>query len=756
MTSGTATTDDLTSTEPTTVEKLRGLPWSIASNAANTVFVQFTYFGSVFILFLSTLGLSKTEMGFVLSLMPYCGLIALFVAPAVARHGYKRTYILFFGLRAVVTALLLFTPWVMAQFGATLTFWYVAGIVSLFSILRAVGVTGNFPWIQEYVPNNVRGKYTATNNVFTTLVGFLAVSAGGFVLAHTAGLTGFMLLIATGVIFGLASVWLAVFIPGGAPVPPEEAAKQGHRDLSAAVHDGQFLRYLAGSGLIVLATTPLGSFLPLFMGEQVGLTQSQVVLLQSGSLFGSLLSSYGWGWFADRYGSRPVIFSGLAQLAALPVLWLLMPRNSPASAAIALFIAFLQGTANMGWGIGSARLLYVNIVPPAKKADYMALYFAWVGVVGGTSQLIAGRLLDITDSLSAQFALLAQNPYLPIFAAAFFFPLLTLFIMRRIREESPVSVTQFAGIFFRGNPFLAMTSMVRYHLAHDERSAVRMTERLGQARSLLTVDELLDALEDPRFNVRFEAVLAIARMQPEPRLTQALVNLLDGSELALTAVATWALGRMGGPQAVEPLRGALNSSYRSIRAHSARALGALGDTEIAPVLLDRLHDEPDPGLRMAYASALGNLRTTEAADELLDLLRVTDNQGARLELALTLARLTGDEHSFIQLVRQVREDAGTAMSRSISSLKRTAARVHTDSPALVAAIDACADALAHGDLNRGVAYLADIIRTAPPKDAGSPAGRILQGCAREFDAHGAQRPEYVMLALHVLHTGWEA
>lgn len=45
------------------------LPWSIAANAANTVFVQFTFFGSVFVLFLSALGLSKGEMGFLLSLL---------------------------------------------------------------------------------------------------------------------------------------------------------------------------------------------------------------------------------------------------------------------------------------------------------------------------------------------------------------------------------------------------------------------------------------------------------------------------------------------------------------------------------------------------------------------------------------------------------------------------------------------------------------------------------------------------------------
>ena len=77
---------------------------------------------------------------------------------------------------------------------------------------------------------------------------------------------------------------------------------------------------------------------------------------------------------------------------------------------------------------------------------------------------------------------------------------------------------EFAGIFLRGNPFLAMTSMIRFHLARDEHATVLSTERLGQAKSPLSVDELLEALEDPRFNVRFEAVISIGRMPPDPRL----------------------------------------------------------------------------------------------------------------------------------------------------------------------------------------------------------------------------------------------
>src|SRR5690606_33350804 len=111
---------------------------------------------------------------------------------------------------------------------------YVAATTALFSVLRAIGVTASFPWAQEYVPNSVRGKYTAMNNIFTTTVGFLAVTGGGIVLARTTGLNGYMVLIAIGVLFGWISVGLAFLIPGGAPMAMGKGKEAPGRDLRTA------------------------------------------------------------------------------------------------------------------------------------------------------------------------------------------------------------------------------------------------------------------------------------------------------------------------------------------------------------------------------------------------------------------------------------------------------------------------------------------------------------------------------------------
>jgi MFS family permease len=739
-------------TGPTTVEKMRSLPWSLAANAANSVFAQFTFFGSVFILFLSELSISNTQIGFLLSLFPFMGLVALFVAPAVARFGYKRTYITFWGLRKVMTAFLLLVPWVVAEFGTEVAIVVITVITAGFGLCRAIAETGYYPWIQEFIPASIRGKYSATNNVTSSLAGMMAVGVASFVLGLNLGLNRFMLLFAVGVAFGGLSVWMFSHIPGGAPVRSADERRTSYRDLLSAARDRNLLLYLAGIALLTFGTGPLYSFMPIFMKEQIGLTESGVVSLATAALVGGLLSSYLLGWSADRYGSKPVMISGVVMKIGLPVAWLLMPRHADTSLFVALVIAFFQGIGGIAWMVGSGRLLFVSVVPAERKSEYMAVYYAMIGIIGGTSQLLGGRLLDAFSGISGQFLFVTLDPFTPLMIASIVLPAISIMIFRRVRADSPVSVSEFASMFMQGNPVYALETMVRYYRARDERAAVVLTEKMGQAKSPLTVDEMVEALADPRFNVRLEATISIARMKPHPRLTEALISLLTGTELALSAMAAWALGRMGDKSAVPALRAELDSPYRSIQGQCARALGTLGDRESIPLLHERLQNETDKGLLMAYASALGNLRATEAIDTLFKLMRETQNEGARMELALSLARMMGEEHHFIRLLRQVRSDPGTAAAQEITQLRNRLS--HSVSQPMRAALSTCSDNFARDALAEGAASLVEMIRALPPSAYYDElALRMLRACAEGLETFGADRREYLIVALHVLHVG---
>lgn len=277
-----------------------------------------------------------------------------------------------------------------------------------------------------------------------------------------------------------------------------------------------------------------------------------------------------------------------------------------------------------------------------------------------------------------------------------------------------------------------------------------MTERLGSADSPLTNEELIEALHDPRFFVRFEAIVSIARRSPDPLLTSALIETLEGSEPALSTIAAWALGRIGDERALEALRRGLHARYRSVQAHCARSLGSLGDRTVLPTLLERLAAEDDAGLQLAYAAALGKLGAEEAADPLLNLLRTAGTADARKELALALARLSGEEHEFIRLQRRAESEPGTTFSQEVTALKDRLVKSERSSAEIEGVLDAAAEALAQDDLPRGVELLCDALRLLPADDSGGTCGTVVRECVARLEEFGTQRLEYVILALHAL------
>ncbi len=732
--------------ELTNAEKIRRLPWNIALNATNNIFATLTFFGSSFVLFLSALGISNSQIGLLLSFLPFSGIVALFIAPSVARYGYKRTFVTFFGVRKIVTVCLLLVPTVIAHFGMGVGVTLVAVVVAFFALCRAISETGLYPWSQEYIPNSVRGKHSAINDMIARITGIAAVAFGGYVLGVTSGLDGFMILFAVALVFGALAVWSATHLPGGAP---RQAQAFSRRDFLEVLRDPNFRTYMIGLGLVILGSAPL-AFLPLFMQSQIGLDDSAVVLLQLGPIIGGFTATYLFGWAADRYGSKPVLQLGLVVKTLLPFAWMLMPRHTPLSLAVAMGIAFVWGIAEIGWAIGQGRLLFVRVVPFEKRAEYMAVYYALVGVIGGISQNISGRLLDIFSGLTGRFLIFPLDDFTPLFIGSLVLTGLGLIVFARVQADSNVSVGEFAGMFVHGNPILAFESLIGYYRARDERATVVSTERMGKTRSPLTVDELLETLKDPRFNVRFEAIISIARMGSEPRLVDALSHIVDGTELSLSVIAAWALGRIGDEQALPSLRNGLNSHYRSIQAHCARSLGTLNDQQIVPILLERLPKETDKGLQIAYASALGNLRVKSAVGMLFDVLDTTENEGARTEVALAIARLVGGEHMFIRLLRNLRHDSGTTAAQVIAAWHRKLGK--TLDPELNDLIRECGNRFAAEAMDDGAALLSQIVCQLPRSPDEKVSGKILDECCGKLRQPGASRFEYLLLALYILQN----
>jgi len=732
----------------TDVEKIRRLPWLVTGDALNIAFVSLTFAGPVFILFLDELRLDNAQIGFLLSLIPFCGIVALFVAPLVTRLGYKRTFISFWGIRKVVIALLLLTPLFLARFGSQAAFLWVAGVIFLFAMCRAIAETGRYPWQQEVIPDSMRGKISAVSNMITTIAAILATIVASYVIGSGVGLGRFMGLIAAGIGIGLLGVAAYSRLPEethrGQPRP-----HSGHlKGVQQALHDQNFLFFMAGLGLATLGSEMVISFVPLFMKVQVGLGEGIVVLLSIGTYLGSLLTSYLWGWTADRYGSKPVMQFNLGLMLVLPLAWFSMPRHSPASMPLAMLIAFVAGSVTLGWQISWLRYLYVNATPRNNKLSYMALYYAWFGVVSGGGPLLAGQILNLSQDMDARLGVFVIDPYTPLFAMSLALLAAGVVAVSWMRGDEGTTFKHLAGMFWRGNPIQALILLIRYKFAGTEVSRLATTQRLGDTRNPLSAHELIQALGDPSFNVRYEAVISIGRMPPEPELVDVLLAVLGDTEMELSTVAARSLGALGDTRAIQPLRHALSSGYPFLEASSARALAMLGDVEGIPYFLDKLKSEPDPMLRIAYASALGKLRVTEAIPELFALLRQVEPQVARGEIGLALARIAGDERYYLQHWSALRADVNTGAAQAALALQKPARHIKADD--LGALVEACAGCFAQGDLSGGAACLGDMIQRLPTRSLDESLGCILGECAAGLAEFGGTRPELILLTLHSL------
>jgi MFS family permease len=395
--------------------KIRALPWHLAHGTLTNIFFLWTFGGSVFLLFLNELGLPKSQIGLLLSFFPFAGLLALIFAPYATRLGRKRVYLACFGTRYFVIINLLFLPAILTRFGPAAGIVFVFAVMITVAVLRALGETAYYPWTQEFIPNGVRGMYSAIFSAFGTVGSAIALLVAGAVIASGSGLGRFLWLIGFGTGIGLLGIIVMRWVPGGAPDQSGEQVGAHLGNMLAALRDPNYSAYLKGMGGVLLGSVFLTSFLPLYLKEQLGLPEGTVVMLDTVVMVGGALSSILWGWAADRLGSRPILMLSVAMGVLLPLAWLFLPRHILNPAVWCGLLYFVYGVFANGSAIGAGRLLFNRVIPPEKNTSYTAIYYAWMGLCGGIAPLLAGGILSISNGLQAQIGLVSVDGYSLLF-----------------------------------------------------------------------------------------------------------------------------------------------------------------------------------------------------------------------------------------------------------------------------------------------------------------------------------------------------
>ena len=421
-------------------EIIRGLYWNCASNAFNSVFAILTVFGSVFLLFMKELGVPKQLMGTILSLFPFCGLIAPFLSSYIEYFGSKRLFLICFGLRKIVIASLLSLPWIISRYGNRAGLNYLVVSIAVFALLRAIAEAGYYAWTKEFIPDRLRGKYTALNTILSNITGLVAVFFARHVLGRGGGIEKYIFLMGTGCIFGIFGVYFMSFVPGGKPFKSDEIPKIISPRIIEPLKDKNFLRFVSAVGMSLFGAS-LMVFLPLFAREKLGFSPGNVILLDNATIVSTMVMGILWGYLGDRFGGRPVVIISLCIYTLVPFGWLILTRTHPSVFIFSMLLYGISGATLLGRAVGDTRFLYAGILKDVNVVYYTSLFYAWIGLIEGCAKIAGGYILkiDFTTMVAGRIV----DSYSAIFIINFLCQLAAIFIYRKVRPDKQVRTRAF-------------------------------------------------------------------------------------------------------------------------------------------------------------------------------------------------------------------------------------------------------------------------------------------------------------------------
>lgn len=645
-------------------DKLRRLPYLYASGVLTSAAVLSTVQAPLS-LFALELGLSDGQIGILGGIVPFFQVIGIAALPLITRWGARRIAAIGMALRYLFLLTFLVVP-VFAGDPGTIFVILLATMIG-FSLLRSLSEAAYVPWSQEFLPRAVRGRVGGVMALVVVPVALVLSWGIGTWLDASDGIGRFYPVFLGGIVAGIAGAAALFGLRGGAP---GAGAGRGLRNLGVAIADRNFVLFLFASSTQYLVFVAINLFLVLFFRDRLGMSAGDLVLWAAFIPVGGAMGSLVAGWFVDRYGTHAIRLSlGAGQVVLLCLLPLVPAETAwagPLVAAIFLVFGLLFQS-----GLGVDNVYMLNAVPPAAKESYMALRYSVDGIVGGGATFAAGGLLLWLDQVQP-----AIGSFGVLFLLAAGVAVASGLAFSRLREEGAISVRDFIAHVSTGSVMRALWGIHRYGRSTSEERRLDLAHGFGTTGSLLAKEELIEALHDPSFDVRHEAIRALGRMGPNRAVVRALEGVLAYDGLVeLQYAALGALGRARAVDSAGRIGAFLDDPNPLLRARAARTLGDLRAARMLPRIREMLVADAETDCRLAAASALGKLGDRDSVAALVALY-VNQSDPAAGPMAeprskvvlLALAKITACEESFAWFWRREERSPGLALPGLMQSV----------------------------------------------------------------------------------------
>ncbi len=209
----------------------------------------------------------------------------------------------------------------------------------------------------------------------------------------------------------------------------------------------------------------------------------------------------------------------------------------------------------------------------------------------------------------------------------------------------------------------------------DRQRVERTLQSVRNNRSSIIFEEITMRLEDADEDVREEAVRALGRIGSSDS-AGVLIGALSDKDSLVRNESARALGKMRRPEAVPALIEALSSDDTTLVEVSARALGRIDSPQSSKALLGMIRGNCSLKAKVTSAEGLSaRQEKITVLQEILELYNQTDNRVMHKQLAIAIANILGKPGEFYQYVTGTDTAREEALQRLYKEILKNLRRI---------------------------------------------------------------------------------
>lgn len=348
--------------------------------------------GTPLVLLAETLGATAFQVGLVYSFLFLMTPVQVLSTALLPKFGYRRLMLFGWGTRALCLLVPLYLAWLRP---ADPEPWHVnLLIVSLFffAFLRSIGNCAFIPWMYSILPDKVRGRYFANEQIYAGISGVVTLLSCSLLFYLLSLFDAFAWQYGIAMAGALLSWYALKKIPDGPAPQPIDLGRVLREAPKLCLKRSRYRHFLWMSVLFAVCSAPIPPFCAYYLRVEASLAPAQIIIFTTLQYIGAIAGSLFIRNVIDRSGPRFFFRIAFILYVAVAFSWWNFLHLETSWVLPLLLVYFVLGMAASGWV--SANLNYLpRLTSERERPLRVSVHGAVTAFIGGLSPIFWGLFL---------------------------------------------------------------------------------------------------------------------------------------------------------------------------------------------------------------------------------------------------------------------------------------------------------------------------------------------------------------------------